>query len=167
MSVKVQLILVNGLAMGAAISSRFWLNLQNNGWAAAVSFLVLFLMFTAMTWWLRTYREKMQIAKLTFGEVMRFTFLVFAIGALFSSIVKYYYFSQLKPFYFQALLEEASQMMREMDYPKELVAQSKELLTPGVYATGSFILNTILGLLMGVVTWPMIRNEQNMHELKK
>lgn len=166
MSIRMRLILTNGIAMGAAISSRFWLNLQNSGWAAAVSFLVLFLMFTAITWWLRIYREKSQTDCLSFGQVMRFTIVVFVIGAIVSSLFKYYYFSQMKPFYFQALLEESAQMMREMDYSEEMIFQSKNLMTPEVYAFGSFLVNSILGVLMGLVTWPMIRNEQKMRKLQ-
>ncbi len=154
-----------GIFLGMAISSRFLLSFNLAMWAQVVSTLLLFFLISAMFYWLRQLRELIPEKQLTFKTTVLFSFQLFLIAAIFSSFVKYFYFTYVKAWEFQLLVDNSALIMeKELKYPAVLVKESIKYITPVTFAVASAIMNTIGGILLGVVNWFFFKKEQ---ELRK
>lgn len=154
--------LLYGIILGMAISSRFLLNFREGIFYEILSFILLFSLFSALIYWLRQYREFIPDKKLTFGKVVGFSFQLFVIAAVFSSAVKYIFFTYVKPLEFQMILNQTLDfMLKEAAYPPQLVKQSVDFFTPANFAIMSGLLNVLAGVLMGCIVWPLFRREQD------
>lgn len=163
---KYKMIGMNGVVLGMAISSRFLLNQVDAIWSAILNFIVLFAMFMVVVRWIRNYRTLMGWEKITFWKSVAFVVQLFVIAALFSSLVKWYYFSYVRPELFASLTNEAL-LMLEPAYSKEVIEQCRQWMSPCIFAIFSAIANIFLGVLMGVVEWPMVKREQESKESKE
>ncbi len=163
---KYKMIGMDGVVLGMAISSRFLLNQVDALWSAVLNFIVLFAMFTVVVRWIRNYRTLMGWEKITFRKSVAFVVQLFVIAALFSSLVKWYYFSYVRPELFASLTNEAL-LALEPSYSKEVIEQCRQLMSPLVFAIFSAIMNMFLGVLMGIVEWPMVKREQDSKENKE
>lgn len=147
--------------LGMAISSRFLLNFREGTFAEILSFVLLFSLFSALVYWLKQYRQLLPDNKLTFKLLISFTFHLFIIAAVFSSIVKFVTFTYFKQLEFQMMINETLDFMKkDAGYSKEMIQQSASYLTPMSFAIMSGILNVIAGLLMGLMVWPLFKKEQ-------
>lgn len=147
--------------LGMAISARFLLNQSAETWAMVLDFVVLLGMFLAVVRWVRGYRSLMGWDEITFGQTVKYVFELFVVAAVFSSVVKWWYFTEMRPGMFEALVNDAMELVKEA-YPSEVMDEVRGLMTAKLYAVFSGVMNALLGLAMGVVEWPMIRNEQQM-----
>ncbi len=159
--------LMYGCFLGMAIASRFLLGFQDGILSEVVSFILLFSMFSAVVYWLRQLRQKQPEKKYIMKKLIAHTFQIFIVAAVFSSIVKYSFFTYIKPYEFKVMVEQTMAFMQaESDYPEELLSQSRELLTPAMISIMSGILNALLGLLMGLIVWPLFKKEQEIFSKK-
>ncbi len=159
--------LMYGCFLGMAIASRFLLGFQEGVLSEVTSFILLFSMFSAVVYWLRQLRQKQPDQKYNLKKLVAHTFQIFIVAAVFSSIVKYLFFTYIKPFEFKIMVEQTVDFMSsESDYPEEIISQSKELLTPAIISMFSGILNALLGLLMGLIVWPLFKKEQEFFSKK-
>lgn len=155
--------LMYGCFLGMAIASRFLLGFQEGILSEITSFILLFSMFSAVVYWLRQLRHKQPDQKYQMRKLIAHTFQIFIVAAIFSSIVKYLFFTYIKPYEFQVMVEQTMDFMKtESDYPEEIILQSKELLSPAIISIFSGILNALLGLLMGLIVWPLFKKEQEL-----
>lgn len=160
--------LMYGVFLGMAISSRFLLNFRDGVLAEILSFVLLFSLFSALIYWLRQFRATLPENKLNLKSLQAFTFQLFLVASFFSSIVKFIFFTYIKPLEFQLILNQTvSFMTQEAIYPKEIIEQSQLYLTPSNFAIMSGVMNVISGLVMGFVVWPLFKKEQEILSLKK
>ncbi len=158
-SKKNRMILMNGIVLGMAISSRFLLNLSDAEWAVILNFIVLLAMFMMVVKWIRSYRSLMGWVKISFGQTLAFVVKLFVIGAVFSSMVKWYYFTYVRPELFQSLVNEALLMVKDL-YSEDVIEDCRKLLTPFAFAAFSAVTNSLLGFAMAIAEWPMVKREQ-------
>lgn len=155
-------IMANGIALGAAIASRFMLNFSDSGVAMAVNFGLLFMMFSLMPYWLRGYRQKSRKTELTLKDTIVYTMKVFIVASVVSAVFKYVYFEYWHADRFAEIMGMVMAEVKSMGYPQDLMAETEKMINPGLVAVGSLLQNAILGLPMALVTWPLIKREQEM-----
>lgn len=160
-------ILGYGCILGMAITSRFLLNFQEGYIAEIISFVILFFLFSGVSYWLRQIRKTLGLDELTFHKVFFLTIQLFIVGAIFSSFMKYAFFEYIKPVQFEQLSAMSAQVLKESQYPDAMIKQAMQYLTPANYAIFSCISNIMLGALMGLVIWPMVKREQEFRKLHK
>lgn len=153
--------MANGIFFGMAISSRFLLNFHTGLFSQILSFLLLFMMLSALIYWARKYRETLPDKKITQKILCRFLMIVFLIGAIFSSVVKYIYFEYIKSDEFQYLVTQAMNMMitEQSEYKGE-IEQSMQYVIPANFAIITGVGNLILGFITYFIIWPIFKNEQ-------
>ncbi len=157
--------LLYGIFLGMAISSRFLLSFNMAMWAQVISTLLLFFLISAMFYWLRQLRELLPEKQLTFKTTVLFSFQLFVVAAIFSSLVKYFYFTHIKAWEFQQLVDNSALIMeKELKYPAELVKESIKYITPAAFAVASAIMNSLGGVILGIANWFFFKKEQ---ELRK
>lgn len=160
--------LISGAFLGMAISSRFLLNFQTGILSNILSFVLLFSLFSAMIYWLKKYRDTLPEKKLSLKLLQSFTFQLFIIASIFSSIVKYVFFTYLKPLEFKMIVSQTMNFMtQEAIYPKEMLQQSAAFLTPMNFAFVSALMNLFFGMIMGFILWPLFKKEQEFLSSKK
>jgi len=153
--------LLYGIILVMAISSRFLLNFREGIFFQILSFFLLFSLFSALIYWLKQYREYMPEKKLTLGKVVYFSFQLFVIAAVFSSIVKYFFFMYVKPLEFQMIMNQTVDfMLKEAKYPPQMVKESVSFFTPANFAIMSGLINVFAGVLMSCIVWPLLKREQ-------
>ncbi len=177
-------ILTNGLFLGIAISSRFLLDFQDGALSQVVSFILLFGIYSAMMMWVKAFQKTLPEEKITLKQVISYTFKIFLIGAIASSIFKYIYFQHIKPDIFAALISTYDDAYSEtVEKVNELLLKAKEANNTNdiaVYKEGinqlqwwksvfinsyfqpfsSLIINLIGGLLLGWFIWPVFKINQ-------
>lgn len=160
--------LMYGVFLGMAISSRFLLNFREGVLSEVLSFILLFSLFSALIYWLKRYRASLPEQKMSLKLLQGFTFQLFLIASFFSSIVKFLFFTYIKPLEFELIVNQTiSFMSAEKIYPEEMIQQSAMYLTPENFAFISGIMNVVFGLIMGFVVWPLFKKEQEFLSSKK
>lgn len=160
--------LMYGVFLGMAISSRFLLNFREGILSEILSFFLMFSLFSALIYWLKQFRAILPEKKLSLKSLQGFTFQLFLIASFFSSVVKFIFFTYIKPLEFQLIVNQTiSFMTQEALYPQEMIEQSQLYLTPENYAIMTGFTNVFFGLIMGFVVWPLFKKEQEILSLKK
>lgn len=176
--------LTHGVFLGLAISSRFLLNFQDGIWAEVLSFILLFAMYSALIMWLREYQKTLPESKITLKKILLFSFQIFLIGSLVSSLFKYIYFQQIKPSIFATIVSQYDQIHTEyVQKVQGMIVQAEKekkpddilLLKQGIEQLNwwksvvissyfqplfSFITNVLGGLLLGWFIWPLFKFNQ-------
>lgn len=179
-----QKILTHGLFLGLAISSRFLLNFQDGVWAEVLSFVLLFAMYSALIMWLREYQKNLPESKITLKQILSFSFQVFLIGAVVSSIFKFIYFQHIKPSIFATIVSQYDQIHTEyVQKVQGMIVQAQKenktddilMLKQGIEQLNwwksivissyfqplfSMIVNVLGGLLLGWFIWPLFKFNQ-------
>ena len=141
-----------GLFFGAAIASRFMLGLRTDTVSIIVSFVILFLMFWVIPYWFEKYRAIREFKTYKFKIILKFCLLLFFVGAVSSSIVKYYYFEYMRPAMFAEINDMVMAEMKNMNaYPKEMIDEAMLYVTAANYAIVSGVFNLLLALPMALV----------------
>lgn len=161
-----------GLYFGMAISSRFLLDFfyADNTIMNILYWLLLFLMFSALTAWVGKYKEQVPDKKLTFKTVNKLTFIIFLTASLFSSAVKYVVFVYISPIKYKLLSSLASQLYNQT---AETIAKNTSLsISPEVLQMQQWqfsewgmalmqgISNMVWGFFAALMVWSVYRNEQ-------
>ncbi len=164
--------LTYGIFLGMAISSRFLLNLNPAVWAQVISMLLLFFLISAVLFWLRQLREFLPGKQFTLKTTVLFTFQLFLIAAVFSSLFKYIYFMYINPAKLQMLLEQSLNLSKEFFAGMKLSPEEMNAInTPPSLSSmalgisiGYIFLNSLGGFLLGFMNWFFFKKEQ---ELRK
>lgn len=142
-----------GLFFGAAIASRFLLGLRTDTVSILVSFVVLFLMFWVIPYWFEKYRAIREFKTYKFKIILKFCLLLFLVGAVSSSLVKYYYFEYMRPAMFAEINDMVVAELNNMNaYPKEkMIDEAMLYVTAANYAIISGFFNLLLALPMALI----------------
>lgn len=176
--------LTHGLFLGLAISSRFLLNFQDGIWAEVLSFILLFAMYSGLIMWLREYQKFLPENKITLKQIISFSFQIFLVGAVVSSIFKFIYFQHIKPSIFATIVSQYDQIHTEfvqkiqgmiVQAQKEKKTEDILILQEGILQLNwwksvvissyfqplfSMITNILGGLLLGFFIWPLFKFNQ-------
>lgn len=156
----------NGLLLGALFSANFLVSLSKSFIGTILSFAI----FTYIL--LYIYRTSVKNREVNHGgtisyfSALMFIVLSFFYAGIISSIVKYIYFQFINPEYLQQILSEGMRAMETLKLPFDdsQYEQMQNLLKPATFALQYIWMNTILGLLVGLIMSFFIKKEKNIFE---
>lgn len=103
---------------------------------------------------LTQYRSKELGGYISFFKCFTFTILLFVFGSVLESAIMYVHYAIIDPQIITKVANEAIQMAKSFNYPKDLIENMKIQLTQygSFYAVfGNFMLNIIFGVAFGIV----------------
>ena len=158
-------LITSGVVLGTGMASRFMLNFREDIVSGIVSFVVLFLIFWAVPMWLRKYDSIRETKTTKFKEILKYCLIIFTIGALVSSIVKYCYFEYMKPAQFAAIINMGMEQMKAIGYQEDVLNETKPYLTALNYSIMEGVVNIVLSIPMAILVWFDVRQENRIRQM--
>lgn len=156
----------NGLILGALFSANFLISLSKSfiGSIATIALLIYILVFTYKS--ATKHRDNNLSGEITYIQSVIFIILSFFYAGIISSIVKFIYFQFINPEYLSLMLDEGLRVLEQMKFPIDSSSfdQIKDLLKPASFSLQYIWVNTILGMITGILMSFFVKKEKNIFE---
>ncbi len=110
-------------------------------------------------------RENVMNGAISYGSALWYNMQLFMYGAMISALVRYVFYSYIKPDFLQNQLNETLMALQGTPMAEmisgEVYQQTVEMMTPLNMALQSIWLNLILGLLLGLVMAGVVKKAEN------
>ncbi|MBQ8100334.1 MAG: DUF4199 domain-containing protein [Paludibacteraceae bacterium] len=155
-----------GLLIGACFGLNFLLSTSTSTVTAAISWLIEAFILVA-TWRIgKNYRDTEAGGSLSFYRAFSYIFILYFFAGLIGALVKLLYTQYVNPGYLDGLMEQTLQVLQQLkiDLPEDSAGQLRQLMTPVQFTMQSFMADTLLGALLGLLYAPFLRKtEKNDH----
>ena len=110
-------------------------------------------------------RENVMGGVISYGSALWYVMQLFMCGSLISALVRYVFYSYIKPDFLQNQLNETMQALQGTSMADlisgEVYQQTVEMMTPLNMSLQSIWLNFMLGLLLGLILAGIVKRDEN------
>lgn len=157
-----------GIVMGILFSCNFLLSASKNTILSLCSYVVIFLILYLTYRFTCSFRDHEREKVLSYSQGLSYIILLFFFGAIISSVFKFLYFCFIRPEYLAELLNQSLLLLEDLYSDNEQRDLSRrmieKMLTPTSLALQYLWLNTLLGLLVGIVLAAFTKKEKSIFE---
>lgn len=110
-------------------------------------------------------RENVMNGAISYGSALWYNMQLFMYGAMISALVRYVFYSYIKPDFLQNQLNETLMALQGTPMAEmisgEVYQQTVEMMTPLNMALQAIWLNLMLGLLLGLILAAIVKRSEN------
>lgn len=110
-------------------------------------------------------RENVMNGTISYGSALWYNMQLFMYGAMISALVRYVFYSYIKPDFLQNQLNETLMALQGTPMAEmisgEVYQQTVEMMTPLNMALQAIWLNLMLGLLLGLILAAIVKRSEN------
>ena len=110
-------------------------------------------------------RENVMKGAISYGSALWYNMQLFMYGAMISALVRYVFYSYIKPDFLQNQLNETLMALQGTPMAEmisgEVYLQTLEMMTPLNMALQAIWLNLMLGLLLGLILAAIVKRSEN------
>ena len=110
-------------------------------------------------------RENVMNGAISYGSALWYNMQLFMYGAMISALVRYVFYSYIKPDFLQNQLNETLMALQGTPMAEmisgEVYQQTVEMMTPFNMALQAIWLNLMLGLLLGLILAAIVKRSEN------
>ena len=110
-------------------------------------------------------RENVMNGAISYGSALWYNMQLFMYGAMISALVRYVFYSYIKPDFLQNQLNETLMVLQGTPMAEmisgEVYQQTVEMMTPLNMALQAIWLNLMLGLLLGLILAAIVKRSEN------
>ncbi len=156
-----------GLFLGLTFSVNFLLSVANSLWCGLLTYFVMAAIVYLTYRFACHYRDTEQGGVVSYGRSLWYIVVLYIFAAIISSVVKYVYLQFINPGYLDDVLNNAMLVLEQIQLPLQedaMYDQLEHVLTPINFIMQYIWINTLLGLLVGLVMAAFVKKDKDIFE---